>query len=270
MLEFNWKNADSAIIGKDGIDVQQEFNNYKDKIEQIVEDIYTNKNTDGRWLRWLTLGYDDEVVKQISEYASKVKGKFENILVLGIGGSALGCIAVTEAVLKPYWNLLTVPARNNYPRIFVFDNVDPDQISGLLSTLDLKKTLVNIITKSGNTAETMSQFMIVREKLEKLLGADYKNNIVATTDKAKGILREIVDKEGFESFIVPDDVGGRFSVFSAVGLLPFALVGVNIAELLRGIRDIDQQLQNTDINENIAAQGALIQYLMNKKLKIFL
>ena len=268
MLEFNWKNADSAIIGREhGIDIQKEFENYKDKIAEIVSDIYSNKDMDGRWLRWMTLGNQQEVVDQINEYASKVKGKFENILVLGIGGSALGCIAVTEAILKPYWNLRDNASRNNYPRIFVLDNVDPDYINGLLETLDLKKTLVNVITKSGNTAETMSQFMIVKEKLEKLLGNEYKNNIIATTDKAKGILREIVDEEGIESFIVPDDVGGRFSVFSAVGLLPFALVGIDIAELLKGVREIDQQLQNVDINQNIAAQGALIQYLMDKKGK---
>ena len=268
MLEFNWKNADSAIVGsQDGLDVQKEFNNYKDKVAEIVSDIYANKDVDGRWLRWMTLGDQQEVVAQINEYAAKVKGKFENVLVLGIGGSALGCIAVTEAILKPFWNLRDSAARNNYPKIFVLDNVDPDQINGLLETLDLKKTLVNVITKSGNTAETMSQFMIVKEKLEKLLGTDYKNNIVATTDKAKGILRTIVDEEGIQSFVVPDDVGGRFSVFSAVGLLPFALVGINISELLRGVREIDEKFQNIDINENIAAQGALIQYLMDKKGK---
>ena len=107
MLEFNWKNTDSAIIGKEhGIDVQKEFDLHKEKISQIITDIYANKSTNDRWLRWMNLGYNESLVEEINEYAAKVRGKFENLLVLGIGGSALGCIAVTEALLKPYWNLL--------------------------------------------------------------------------------------------------------------------------------------------------------------------
>lgn len=199
----------------------------------------------------------------VKEFASQMKGKFENILVLGIGGSALGGIAVTEALLKPYWNLLSNEQRNNMPRIFFLDNIDPDSITGLLEVLDLKKTLVNVITKSGSTAETMSQFMIVKDRLEKELGADYRNNIVATTDKKTGILRQISEQEGYKTFVVPDDVGGRFSVFSAVGLLPFALVGLDIDEMINGIKDMDLALKNTDIHENIAAQNALIHYLMD-------
>ncbi|MFH0702996.1 MAG: glucose-6-phosphate isomerase [bacterium] len=270
MLDFNWKNTDSALIGKEhGIDVLKEFENYKNKIAEIIADIYSNKTTSGRWLAWMNLGYDKnlDVVEEINNYAKSVKDKFENLLILGIGGSALGGIAVTEAILKPYWNLLDKEARNNFPRIFFIDNIDPDQINGLLNFLDLKKTLVNVITKSGSTAETMSAFMIIKDRLVKEMGSDYKNNIVATTDKEKGILRQIADQEDYKSFIVPDDVGGRFSVFSAVGLLPFALVGIDISELLKGIRDIDKNLANKDINKNIAAQNALIHFLMDKKGK---
>jgi len=268
MLEFNWKNVDSSVIGSEhGIDVKKEFDNHKDRIAAIVSDIYTNKTASGRWLAWMNLGYKEETVSEINEYAVSVKGKFDNLIVMGIGGSALGAISVTEALLKPYWNLLNKEARNNFPRIFVLDNIDPDQINGLLDSIDLKKTLVNVITKSGNTAETMSQFMIVKQRLETLIGSDYKKNIVVTTDKEKGILRKIATDEGFKSFIVPDDVGGRFSVFSSVGLLPFALVGINISEFLRGVRDLDKNLSNTDINSNVAAQNALIQYLMDKKGK---
>ena len=268
MLELNYKNVDSAIVGKEnGLDVLKEFETYKGKIAEVISDIYENKDVDGRWLRWMTLGYNEALVTEINEYAKTVKGKFDNLLILGIGGSALGATAVTEALLKPFWNLRTCEDRNNFPKIFVVDNIDPDQINGLLDVLDIKRTLVNVISKSGNTAETMSQFMILKDKLEKELGADYKNNVVATTDQEKGILRDIVSQEGFKSFLVPDDVGGRFSIFSAVGLLPFALLGINIAEMLKGIRDIDADLQNTDINKNIAAQNALIQYLMDKKGK---
>ena len=149
------------------------------------------------------------------------------------------------------------------PKIYFLDNIDPDQFNGLLDFLDLKRTLVNVITKSGSTAETMAQFMIVKDRLEKELGDDYVRNIVATTDKNVGILRQISNEEGYKTFVVPDDVGGRFSVFSAVGLLPFALVGIDIEELMQGVKDMDLALKNTDIRHNIAAQNALIHYLMD-------
>ena len=194
-----------------------------------------------------------------------VEGRFDNILVLGIGGSALGGLAVTEALLKPYWNLLTKEERNNFPRIFFLDNIDPDSINGLLSILDLKKTLVNVITKSGSTAETMAQYMVLKDLLEKELGDDYRKNIVVTTDKNVGILKQLADQEGYKTFIIPDDVGGRFSVFSAVGLLPMALVGLDIDEIINGIKDMDLALKNIDIHQNIAAQNALIHYLMDTK-----
>ena len=193
------------------------------------------------------------------------EGMFENILVLGIGGSALGGMAVCEALLKPYWNLLTPEQRNKLPRIFFLDNIDPDQINGLFDVLDLKKTLVNVITKSGSTAETMSQFMIVKDRLEQELGDNYRRHIVATTDRNSGILRQISNEEGYKTFVVPDDVGGRFSVFSAVGLLPFAMVGIDIDALMQGIKDMDLALKNTDIRHNIAAQNALIHYLMDTR-----
>ena len=143
------------------------------------------------------------------------------------------------------------------------DNIDPDSMSTLFEMLDLKKTLVNVITKSGSTAETMSQFMIVKDLLQKELGADYRKNIVATTDKRTGVLRQIAEQEGYKTFDVPDDVGGRFSVFSAVGLLPLVLVGIDIDEIINGIKDMDLALKNTDIYQNIAAQNALIHYLMD-------
>lgn len=264
MIKLNYKNTDAMVIGKEnGLEIKKEFANYKDQIAHIISDLNKRKDKPGQWLQWMNLGYNEETLWYVKEFASQVQGKFENILVLGIGGSALGGIAVTEALLKPFWNLLTPEQRNGMPRIFFLDNIDPDYISGLLKVLDLKKTLVNVITKSGSTAETMSQFMIVKNILEQELGSDYRENIVATTDKKTGILRQISEQEGYKTFVVPDDVGGRFSVFSAVGLLPFALVGIDIDEIVNGIKDMDLALKNTDINENIAAQNALIHYLMD-------
>lgn len=266
MITLNYKNADANIIGKaNGLDIESAFLSYSSQISDIISNIYSRKDEAGQWLKWMNLGCDSELYSSIKSFANSVKGKFENILVLGIGGSALGGIAVTEALLKPYWNLLSSEKRNGYPRIFFLDNIDPDTINGMLDMLDLRKTLVNVITKSGSTAETMSQFMILKDRLEKAVGSDYKSHIVATTDKKSGILRQISDSENYTTFVVPDDVGGRFSVFSAVGLLPFALLSIDIDSIAQGIRDMDKSLQSKDIHSNIAAQNALIHYLMDKE-----
>lgn len=266
MITLDYKRVDEKIIGEDnGLNLEQEFENYKDKIANIIVDLNKRKDKLGQWLQWMNLGYNEETLWYVKEYAAMVQGRFDNILVLGIGGSALGGLAVTEALLKPFWNLLSPEQREGLPRIFFLDNIDPDYIVGLLNILDLKKTLVNVITKSGSTAETMSQFMIVKNILEQELGDNYRYNIVATTDKKTGILRQIAEQEGYKTFVVPDDVGGRFSVFSAVGLLPFALVGIDIDEIVNGIKDMDLALKNTDIKENIAAQNALIHYLLDTK-----
>ncbi len=266
MITLDYKRVDEKIIGEDnGLNLEQEFENYKDKIANIIVDLNKRKDKLGQWLQWMNLGYNEETLWYVKEYAAMVQGRFDNILVLGIGGSALGGLAVTEALLKPFWNLLSPEQREGLPRVFFLDNIDPDYMVGLLNVLDLKKTLVNVITKSGSTAETMSQFMIVKNILEQELGDNYRYNIVATTDKKTGILRQIAEQEGYKTFVVPDDVGGRFSVFSAVGLLPFALVGIDIDEIVNGIKDMDLALKNTDIKENIAAQNALIHYLLDTK-----
>ena len=264
MIELDYKNVESSVIGfEHGLNIKEVFDEYKQSIAGIIADLNKRKDKPGQWLRWMNLGYSEETVWYVKEYASLVEGRFENILVLGIGGSALGGLAITEALLKPYWNLLTEEQRNGLPRIFFLDNIDPDSMSTLFEMLDLKKTLVNVITKSGSTAETMSQFMIVKDLLQKELGADYRKNIVATTDKRTGVLRQIAEQEGYKTFDVPDDVGGRFSVFSAVGLLPLVLVGIDIDEIINGIKDMDLALKNTDIYQNIAAQNTLIHYLMD-------
>lgn len=264
MLGFDFKNVTMSVIGEEhGLNLEAEFNNYYEQVSRIISDLNSRKDKPGQWLQWMNLGYNEETVWLVKEYAAMVKDKFENILVLGIGGSALGGIAVCEALLKPFWNELSEEQRNKMPKIYFLDNIDPDQINGLLDVIDLKKTLVNVITKSGSTAETMSQFMIIKDRLEEELGEEYRKNIVATTDKNAGILRQISNEEGYKTFIVPDDVGGRFSVFSAVGLLPFALVGIDIDDLIQGVKDMDLALKNTDIHHNSAAQNALIHYLMD-------
>ena len=265
MISYDYRNADSKLIGENGINIAQEFENYKTRISDIINDLYQRKDKSGQGLQWMNLGYSQDSVWYVKEYAALVENRFENILILGIGGSALGAKAITDALLNSYWNFLTKEQRNGFPRIFFLDNIDPDEINSLLDILDLKKTLVNVITKSGDTTETMAQFMIIAEKMHNELGDDYRKNIVATTDRRTGILRQIAEQEGYKMFVIPDDVGGRFSVFSAVGLLPFAIVGIDIDEIIRGIKDMDAALRSTDIYDNIAAQNALIHFLLDTK-----
>lgn len=266
MIQLNCQNVSAMVVGSDnGLDLDAEFNCYKETIKHIIADLNQRKDKPGQWLQWMNLGYNEETLWYVKEYASMVKGRFDNILVLGIGGSALGGLALSEALLPPYWNMLSEEERNGNPRIFFMDNIDPDSMTSLLDMLDLSKTLVNVITKSGDTAETMSQFLIIKDRLEKELGDAYRYNIVATTDKKTGVLRQISEQEGYKTFVIPDDVGGRFSVFSAVGLLPLALVGIDIDNIVNGIKDMDLALKNTDIHQNIAAQNALIHYILDTK-----
>ena len=266
MIEFNYRNITEEIIGSEnGLNIDKEFAENSDKIHKIILDLNSNKDKPGQNLQWMNLGYNEETIWYVKEFAAMAENRFDNILILGMGGSALGSMAVCEALLPPYWNFLSKEQRNNYPRIFFLDNIDPDQMSAMLNILDLKKTLVNVVTKSGSTAEVMAQFMILKDLMEKELGDDYRKNIIATTDKNTGILKQLSDQEGYKTFFIPDDVGGRFSVFSAVGLLPFALLGIDIEEITQGIKDMDLSLKNTDIRYNIAAQNALIHYLMNVK-----
>lgn len=266
MIELNYRNIKTDIIGEEhGLEIEKEFNEHKEIIRKIIAELNSNKDKPGQKLQWMNLGYNEETIWYVKEFAAMVEDRFENVLILGMGGSALGGKAVCEALLPPYWNFLTKEQRKKYPRIFFLDNIDPDQMNALLNILDLKKTLVNVITKSGSTAEVMAQYMVLKDRMQKELGDDYRKNIIATTDKNIGILKQLSNQEGYKIFYIPDDVSGRFSVFSAVGLLPFALVGIDIEEITQGVKDMDLALKNTDINFNIAAQNALIHYLMDVK-----
>jgi len=266
MIEFDFRNVSQEVIGEEnGLEIKAEFNKYRERIHRIIADLNSNKDKPGQKLQWMNLGYNEETSWYVREYAAMVKDRFENVLIIGLGGSALGGKAVLEALLPPYWNYLSRAERKNYPRIFFLDNIDPDQMNALLKILDLRKTLVNVITKSGSTAEVMAQYMVLKDLMEKELGDDYRKNVTATTDKNAGILKQLSDQEGYKTFYIPDDVEGRFSVFSAVGLLPFALAGIDIEEITQGIKDMDLALKNTDIYSNIAAQNALIHYLLDAK-----
>ncbi|MGB2967579.1 MAG: glucose-6-phosphate isomerase [Phycisphaerae bacterium] len=195
------------------------------------------------------------------------KGKFDDLLVLGIGGSALGLTALATALCPPYWNLLPREKRGGRPRLWVMDNVDPAEFAAAMDLVDPKRTLVNVISKSGSTAETMSQFLVALDLLEDCVGKDWRKHLVVTTDAQAGILRPFVEAEGLESFAVPDGVGGRFSVLSPVGLFGAAMIGIDVEALLAGAAAMDKRCSETDFAQNPAAQGAAVQIGLYRKRK---
>jgi glucose-6-phosphate isomerase len=211
------------------------------------------------------LPHDIKLADEIAVMASELQERCDNFVVVGIGGSALGNIALHSALNHPEYDHLIRPPRRG-PRLFVPDNVDPDRIAGLLDAVDLDDTVFNVITKSGGTAETMSEFLVFREALIKKFGNErHVEHIVITTDPAKGELREIVKKFGYASLPIPPDVGGRFSVLSAVGLLSAAVTGINIHALLAGAAEMDAICRKTkQLWENPALTGAVLHYLMDK------
>ncbi|NCA68116.1 MAG: glucose-6-phosphate isomerase, partial [Clostridia bacterium] len=175
---------------------------------------------------WTELPFvQDAIVTDILLTAKDIRRRFKNFVVLGIGGSALGPISVFQALCHMRYNELPLRKRKG-PKFYVEDNVDPERMQALLDVINPTETVFNVITKSGATSETMSQYLIITDILKKALGSEYKNNIIATTDTKKGNLIKLAQKEGFKTYYIPDGVGGRFSELCPVGLLPAAVLGI--------------------------------------------
>ena len=214
------------------------------------------------WLGWTELPYNqEEIVEDILETAKQINDRFESFVVLGIGGSALGPVAVHQALKHLRYNELP-RAQRGHPRFYVEDNIDPERMKALLDVIDVKTTCFNIITKSGATAETMSQYLIISELLKKELGASWHEHIIATTDREKGNLIQLAKQNGFKHFYIPSSVGGRFSELSPVGLLPAAVCGIDIKAMLEGAAHMDGRCREEDLWKNPALLQAVIQYIL--------
>jgi glucose-6-phosphate isomerase len=189
-------------------------------------------------------------------------GPLTDVVVLGIGGSALGPIALRTALRPPQWNLLDDAARGGLPRLHVLDNVDPANISALIGRLDPRRSLFVVISKSGGTAETMAQYLVIRAWLNGALGeAGARERLVLVTDPQKGALRAIARAEGIAALDIPANVGGRFSVLTPVGVLPAALIGIDTAALLAGAADMRDRCASNELSRNVAGTWASLQYL---------
>jgi glucose-6-phosphate isomerase len=199
------------------------------------------------------LGHQEATVRNIARFAEGVGQAYDHILVLGIGGSALGPRALLSGLRRPAWNELDDEGREFFPRLTVLDNVDPTSVGAALRRIDPRRVLVNVISKSGGTAETLAQYLVIRAWLEQTLGAAVTRHLVFTTDPVRGALREIAAKEGIATLEIPPEVGGRFSVLSPVGLLPAALVGIDIGQLLTGARRALERAEPDELRQNPAA-----------------
>jgi len=264
-IKFDYTNTTTDFVGAEhGIqpaDIQALY----PKLSS-VNNIIKEKKANGQ-LGFMELPYKiDEAVK-IAKFASKQRGLFNDFVVIGIGGSALGNIALQTVLNNPYWNLLMPKERKNCPRLFVPDNVDPELLKSLAGVVNFKKAVFNIISKSGTTAECLANFFYLKNELIKQVGEkNWQKHIIITTDEKKGYLRELADKEGIPSFVVPANVGGRFSVMSPVGLVSAAFTGIKIEKLLEGARDMDERCTQ-EISKNPAAMYAAIQYILYQKGK---
>lgn len=224
------------------------------------------KNRGTGWLGWTELPYNQgEIVADILATAEGIRRDFDTFVVLGIGGSALGPIAVQQALNHLHYNDLPAEKRGG-PRLFVEDNIDPERMAALLDVIDVKRTCFNVITKSGATAETMSQYLIVSDLLKKQVGEGWQKHIIATTDKEKGNLIRLAKDEGFKLFFIPSSVGGRFSELTPVGLLPAAVCGIDIKAMLEGAADMDARCKEESLWKNPALNQAVLQHIASSEM----
>ena len=255
-----------GAVGEHGLD-EKELDSLGPRAAAAHEAVRSGRGTG--MLGWTELPYAKDAVARSREVWAKVGDGIEDLVVFGIGGSALGTTCVATALLHPLHNLLPREARGGHPRIWVLDNIDPDWFAAHLDFIDPAKTVFSVVSKSGTTAETMSQFLVARRLLEEKLGPDYRRHVVCTTDPEGGKLRKIAEDEGFETLPVPRGVGGRFSVLSPVGIFPAVAAGVDVEALLAGAAAMDERSRAPDMWKNPALlQAAVLNALGGKGVNI--
>ena len=251
----------------------EEIYSYQDKIVKAHNDLHGKTGAGNDFTGWVDLpvDYDKDEFARIKVAADKIKNNSDVLIVIGIGGSYLGARAVIEFVKSQNYNDL----RKGTPAIYYAGNsISPSYLNELIELCDGKDFSVNVISKSGTTTEPAIAFRVFRELLIEKYGVEgAKDRIFVTTDKAKGTLKNLADKEGYETFVVPDDVGGRYSVLTAVGLLPIAAAGIDIDALMQGAADAREALMDTDIDKNdcykyVAVRNAL--YNKGKKTEMYI
>jgi len=253
MIKLNIANAMEELIGEKGL-TERELEDIKELLLKAHREL-----TERKWQELAFLDLPEHDLTSVLAIAEEVRLNSDTFLVLGIGGSALGPRAILEA-LSPFHNLY------KSPKIFIYDNVDPITLNAILELVDLKKSYINVITKSGSTAETIASFMILWDKMHRAIGEQAKERFIATTDPSKGNLRQISEKFNLKTLPIAPGIVGRYSVLSPVGLLLTEVAGISSKELLKGAKEIrDIILRESELWKNPALLMAGILYLLGTK-----
>ena len=244
---------------------EEEILNIKEQIKTAHKALHEKTGAGNDFLGWVTLpsDYDKEEFARIKKAAEKIRNDSDVLVVIGIGGSYLGAKAAIDFLSGPFYNYT-----EKTQIIFAGNSISPNYINGLLKAIEGKDISVNVISKSGTTTEPAIAFRIFKKYMEDKYGKEEaKSRIYATTDKARGALKGLADAEGYETFVVPDDVGGRYSVLTAVGLLPIAVCGADIDALMKGAADASEYYAAEDVEENDCYKYAAIRNILYRKGK---
>lgn len=247
---------------------------YQDIVLKNHQALHENPDNEIEFLGWINLpeNYDKKEFERIKKAATKIQSDSDVLIVIGIGGSYLGARAVIEAITNCFYNTLPAKKRKLPLIIYAGNNLSPNYMNDLLELIGEKDISINVISKSGTTTEPAIAFRVLREAIESKYGIEEaKKRIYVTTDKARGALKTLATKENYETFVIPDNVGGRFSVLTAVGLLPIATAGVDIDKLMEGARYAREKYMDSSIKFNDCYKYAVIRNLLynsGKKIEV--
>ena len=245
----------------------KEIMKYKDRVEKIHKNLHERTSKEDDFVGWLELptNYDKKEFKRIQSAAKRINKDSDILLVIGIGGSYLGARAVIEALSSSFYNMQTLKQRKHTLVLFAGNNLSPNYINDLIEVIGDKDFSINVISKSGTTTEPAIAFRIFREILENKYGIDEaRSRIYVTTDKERGALKTLSDEEGYETFVIPDNIGGRFSVLTPVGLLPIAVAGIDIEKLMKGAKLAQDNYNDEKLKYNECYQYAVIRNILYK------
>lgn len=262
-IRFDYKKA-LSFFG------EHEITYLRDAVKVAHHSLHEQTGAGNDYLGWIDLpsDYDKEEFARIVKSADKIKNDSDILLVVGIGGSYLGARAALEMLNHSFYNALTKEQRKTPQVVFVGNNISSTYMRDLMDLLEGKDFSINVISKSGTTTEPALAFRIFRKILEEKYGKEEaRKRIYATTDKARGALKTLATEEGYESFIIPDDVGGRYSVLTAVGLLPIAVSGADIEAMMKGAADASRDFSKSELEENPAYQYAAVRNVLYNKGK---
>lgn len=250
---------------------QHEIDYLAEPVRLAHEQLHAQTGAGSDYLGWIDLpvNYDKEEFARIQQAAKKIREDSDALIVIGIGGSYLGAKAAIDMLSHSFYNVLPKDQRKGPEIYFAGNNISSTYISHLLEALEGKDISVNVISKSGTTTEPAIAFRIFRELLEKKYGKEEaRKRIYATTDRARGALKSLADAEGYETFVIPDDVGGRYSVLTAVGLLPIATAGIDIDAMMQGAADAREAYSSPSLAENESYQYAAVRNALYRKGKL--